>query len=72
MISLLIDKVVLFDDKIEIYYKSLTNKSPDNRQDFLIYNHEIYYDKTRVVKNLYITQTNRKKVILKLLQFVAA
>ena len=72
MISLLIDKVVLFDDKIEIYYKSLTNKSPDNRQDFLIYNHEIYYDKTRVVKNLYITQTNRKKVMLKLLQFVAA
>ena len=71
MISLLIDKVVLFDDKIEIYYKSLTNKSPDNRQDFLIYNNEIFYDKTRVVKNLYITQTNRRKVILKLLQFVA-
>ncbi len=72
MINLLIDKVILYDDKIEIYYKSLTNKSPDKRQDFLIYNNEVYYDKTRVVKNLYITQTNHKKVVLKLLQFIAA
>ena len=72
MINLLIDKVILYDDKIEIYYKSLTNKSPDKRQDFLIYNNEVYYDKTRVVKNLYLTQINHKKVVLKLLQFVAA
>ena len=72
MINLLIDKIILYDDKIEIYYKSLTNKSPDKRQDFLIYNNEVYYDKTRVVKNLYLTQTNHKKVVLKLLQFIAA
>lgn len=72
MINLLIEKVILYDDRVEIYYKSLTNKSPDNRQDFLIYENEVYFNKTRVVKNLYITQTNRKKVVLKLFQFLTA
>ena len=72
MINLLIDKVVLYDDKIEIYYRSLTNKSPDKSQDFLIYNNEVYYDKSRVIKNLYSTQTNHKKVVLKLLQFITS
>ena len=72
MLSLLVDKIVLYDDKMEIYYKSLTNKSPDNCQDFLFYNGEIFYNKSRVVKNTYITQTNNKKIALKLLQFIRA
>ena len=72
MINLLIDKVVLYDDKIEIYYRSLTNKSLDKSQDFLVYNNEVYYDKSRAIKSLYSTQTNHKKVVLKLLQFITA
>ncbi len=72
MLSLLVDKIVLYDDKVEIYYKNLTNKSPDNCQDFLFYTGEIFYNKSRVVKNTYITQTNNKKITLKLLQFIQA
>ena len=72
MLSLLVDKIVLYDDKMEIYYKNLNSKSPDTCQDFLFYTGEIFYNKTRVVKNTYITQTNSKKITLKLLQFIRA
>ena len=72
ILGLLVDKIVLYDDKMEIYYKNLTNKSPDNCRDFLFYTGEIFYNKTRVVKNTYITQTNNKKIALKLLQFIRA
>lgn len=36
MVNLLIDHIVLFDDKMEITYK-YTQKSPDENQDFLFY-----------------------------------
>ena len=36
MVNLLIDHIMLFDDKMEITYK-YTQKSPDENQDFLFY-----------------------------------
>ena len=36
LINFLIDKIVLFDDKIEIYYTSPITKSPDDGQGFCI------------------------------------
>ena len=36
LINFLIEKIVLFDDKIEIYYTSPITKSPDDGQGFCI------------------------------------
>ena len=59
MINLLVDKVVLYDKKIEIYYKYQKTKSPDDKsQGFIFYQNIAFYQKTRVVKNDFIKKTN--------------
>ena len=61
MINLLIDKIYLYNSKVEIYYKYQRTKSPDDKhQGFLFYQNIEFYQKTRVVKNDYM-----KKPILK-------
>lgn len=37
MINLLVKEIVLYDDKIEIYYNNPTTKSPDGSRGFLLY-----------------------------------
>lgn len=37
LINLLVKEIVLYDDKIEIYYNNPTNKSPDGSRGFLLY-----------------------------------
>lgn len=37
LINLLIKEIVLYNDKIEIYYNNPTTKSPDGSQVFLFY-----------------------------------
>ena len=37
MINLLVKEIVLYDDKIEIYYNNPTTKSPDESRGFLLY-----------------------------------
>ena len=46
MIRLLVKKIVLFDDKIEIYYNYIDKKKPDDidHQAFSIYREEIEYE----------------------------
>ena len=52
MVNLLIDKIMLFDDKVEITYK-YTQKSPDENQDFLFY--------TETIKINILDKFNQKK-----------
>ena len=40
MIELLIEKIILYDDKIDIYYKFDKRSPDDNGQDFLFYTEE--------------------------------
>ena len=59
MINLLVDKIYLYDNKVEIYYKYQRIKSPDDKpQGFLFYKNTSLYQKTRVVKNDFIKKTN--------------
>ena len=37
LVNLLIQEIVLYDDKIEIYFNNPTTKSPDDGQGFLFY-----------------------------------
>ena len=37
LVNLLIQEIVLYDDKIEIYFNNPTTKSPDDGQSFLFY-----------------------------------
>jgi hypothetical protein len=58
-LNLLVDKVVLYDKKIEIYYKYQKTKSPDDKsQGFIFYQNIAFYQKTRVVRNDFIKKTN--------------
>ena len=59
MINLLIDKIYLYNKKVEIYYKYQRTKSLDDKhQGFLFYQNIAFYQKTRVVKNDYMKKTN--------------
>jgi len=59
LINLLVEKIILYENKIEIFYKYQKTKSPDETsQGFLFYQNTIFYNKTRVVKNVYIKKTN--------------
>lgn len=40
MIESLIDKIILYDDKIDIYYKFDKRSPDDNGRDFLFYTEE--------------------------------
>ena len=62
LINLLVDKIVLYENKIEIFYKHQKTKSPDEEcQGFLFYQNTVFYNKTRVVKNQCIEKTNFKE-----------
>ena len=63
MINLLIDKIYLYNSKVEIYYKYQRTKSPDDKhQGFLFYQNIAFYQKTRVVKNDYMKKTNSEEL----------
>ena len=50
---------IIYENKIEIFYKYQKTKSPDETsQGFLFYQNSVFYNKTRVVKNIYIKKTN--------------
>ncbi len=47
LIDLLVNKIVLYNDKIQIFYNYTDNKSPDdNHQDFLFYSNSDTIDNT--------------------------
>ena len=59
LINLLVEKIILYENKIEIFYKHQKTKSPDDKsQGFLFYKNISFYQKTRVVKNDFIKKTN--------------
>ena len=62
LINLLVEKIILYENKIEIFYKHQKTKSPDEEcQGFLFYQNTVFYNKTRVVKNQCIEKTNFKE-----------
>ena len=59
IISIKMKLPIIYENKIEIFFKYQKTKSPDETsQGFLFYQNSIYYNKTRVVKNDYIKKTN--------------
>lgn len=56
LINMLIKEIVLYDDKIEIYYNNPTTKSPDENQGFLL-----YVGKSKIVSEI---QNKRPKVVI--------
>ena len=57
LVNLLIQEIVLFDDKIEIYFNNPTTKSPDESQGFLFYS-----GKSKMV----IESQNKSPLIIKI------
>ena len=58
LINLLVEKIILYENKIEIFYKYQKTKSPDDiSQGFLFYQNTVFYNKTRIVKNQCIKKT---------------
>lgn len=55
LINLLVKEIVLYDDKIEIYYNNPTSKSPDESQGFLLYS-----GKSKIVSKI---QNKRSKIL---------
>ena len=50
---------IIYENKIEIFYKYQKTKSPDETsQGFIFYQNIAFYQKTRVVKNDFIKKTN--------------
>ena len=50
MIKTLIKEIILYDDKIEIYYNYTKNKSPDDddHRGFCFYTEDIYMDRGKL------------------------
>ena len=61
LINLLVEKIILYKNKIEIFYKYQMKSPDDKSQGFLFYKNSIFYKKTRVVKNDFIKKTNFKE-----------
>lgn len=57
LVNLLIQEIVLYDDKIEIYFNNPTTKSPDDGQGFLLYS-----GKSKMV----IESQNKSPLIIKI------
>ena len=56
LINMLIKEIVLYDDKIEIYYNNPTTKSPDESQGFLL-----YVGKSKIVSEI---QNKSPKIVI--------
>lgn len=56
LINLLVKEIVLYDDKIEIYYNNPTTKSPDESQGFLL-----YVGKSKIASEI---QNKRPKIVI--------
>lgn len=56
LINLLVKEIVLYDDKIEIYYNNPTTKSPDESQGFLL-----YVGKSKIVSEI---QNKSPKIVI--------
>lgn len=56
LINLLVKEIVLYDDKIEIYYNTPATKSPDESQGFLF-----YVGKSKIVSEI---QNKRPKIVI--------
>ena len=60
MIESLIDKIILYDDKIDIYYKFDKRSPDDNGRDFLFYTEET---DASIFLNQYIKSVEDKFII---------
>ena len=56
LINLLVKEIVLYDDKIEIYYNNPTTKSPDESRGFLL-----YVGKSKIISEI---QNKRPKIVI--------
>ncbi len=56
LINLLIKEIILFDDKIQIYYNAPIYTSPDNEscRDFLLYSMIIQINKQNILIEIYL------------------
>lgn len=61
MIELLIDKIILYDDKINIYYKFDKRSPDDNGRDFLFYTEET---DTTILLNQYVKSVEDRFTLL--------
>ncbi len=59
MLESLIDKIILYDDKIEIHY-NIEHRSPDQNRDFLFYTERI---DIKLFSVQYTTPTQKELII---------